>query len=225
MLKRRSGMRQPFCADAPKSAPRCRLRAGSRGFPGRRRPIGERRWCAGIRAGAGRPRAPGGSRAMNGPARHVPPGRSRRSATTAAAIAWRCPSPAGGRASATTTSRAAVRTTSMSRVGALGVLLSPFGAYPPPDWRPQSFDAPAVAVRFDAALLVCPAVRRTEPRPVTLGDVARARLEPSDLASVRGVVAAHLRAQAPRWRRLDRQHGAGVRHERPRSAARGTTRS
>lgn len=102
--------------------------------------------------------------------------------------------------------------------GTLGVLLSLFRVYLPPGWRPRSveldlprprdaasfeaafacpvaFDAPSVAVRFDAPLLGCRAIRRTGPCPVTLDDLARARLQPAVLASVRGVVVAHVWAQ------------------------------
>lgn len=102
--------------------------------------------------------------------------------------------------------------------GTAGVLLSLFRAYLPPDWRPRSieldvprpanaglfedafacpvaFDAPAVAIRFDASLLGRRVHRRAGPRPVTLGDLARARLEPGSLESFRGVVMAHIWAQ------------------------------
>ena len=60
---------------------------------------------------------------------------------------------------------------------------------------PVVFGAPAIVVRFDASLLDSRATRRTEPRRVTLGDLARTRLEPTSLGSFRGVVVAQILAQ------------------------------
>lgn len=102
--------------------------------------------------------------------------------------------------------------------GTAGVLLNLFRSYLGPDFVPQSieislprprnatafedvfscpvvFGAPAVAIRFDASLLDRRAARRMDPSPVTLGDLARARLEPSSLGSLRGVVVAQIWAQ------------------------------
>jgi AraC-like DNA-binding protein len=102
--------------------------------------------------------------------------------------------------------------------GTAGVLLSLFRRYLPPEWRPRAmeldvprphnavafeavfacpliFDASAVAIRFDASLLDCRAIRRGSPRRVTLGDLARARLTPASLESFRGVVVAQIWAQ------------------------------
>lgn len=103
-------------------------------------------------------------------------------------------------------------------VGTTGVLLSLFRRYLPPDWRPRSieldvprprnvatfedvfgcpviFDAPAVAIRFDAPLLDRRGNGRASPSQVTLGDLARARLPPTSLESLRGVVVAQIWAQ------------------------------
>lgn len=93
-----------------------------------------------------------------------------------------------------------------------------FRRYLPPDWRPRSieldvprrrnvatfedvfgcpviFDAPAVAIRFDAPLLDRRGSRPASPSQVTLGDIARARLAPTSLESLRGVVVAQIWAQ------------------------------
>ncbi len=102
--------------------------------------------------------------------------------------------------------------------GTAGVMLSLFRFYLPPDWRPRSveldvprpdnaglfedafacrvaFDAPAVAIRFDAALLDRRVKPRADLRRVTLGDLARARLEPDSRESFRGVVMTQIWAQ------------------------------
>lgn len=102
--------------------------------------------------------------------------------------------------------------------GTAGVLLSLFRSYLPPDWCPRMieldvprprnagsfedafacpvvFDAAAIAIRFDASLLECRAIRRADPRRVTLADLARARLEPASLESFRGVVVAQIWTQ------------------------------
>lgn len=102
--------------------------------------------------------------------------------------------------------------------GTAGVLLSLFRSYLPPDWLPRSveldvsrprdaavfedvfacpvvFGAPAVAIRFEASLLGHPTARRGQSRPVTLGDLARGRVEPTSLGSLRGVVVAQIWAQ------------------------------
>lgn len=102
--------------------------------------------------------------------------------------------------------------------GTVGVLVSLFRSYLPTDWIPRSieidvpeprhaaafedvfacpvvFGAPAVAIRFDASLLNYRSTRRVEPRPVTLGDLARSRLQPASLGTFRGVVVAQIWAQ------------------------------
>lgn len=102
--------------------------------------------------------------------------------------------------------------------GTVGVLLSLFRAYLPPAWLPQAveidvprpadagrfedafacpvrFGASAIAVRFDPALLDSRPIRAAAPRPVSLGELARARLESASLGSFRGAVTAQIWAQ------------------------------
>lgn len=102
--------------------------------------------------------------------------------------------------------------------GTLTVLLSLFRPYVPADWRPRgvqldvprpasaaafedafacpaTFGAPAIGVHFDAALLDHRAIRPAPVRAATLGELARARLEPETLQGFRGVVVAQIWAQ------------------------------
>lgn len=103
-------------------------------------------------------------------------------------------------------------------VGTAGVMLSLIRTYLSADWRPRlveldiprprfparfeetfscpvSFDAVAVTVCFDAHLLDQPTIRRSLARRLTLEDVARARLAPADLGSLRGAVVAQIWSQ------------------------------
>lgn len=102
-------------------------------------------------------------------------------------------------------------------LGSVGVVLSLCRAYAPPGWRPLAveldiarprsagrfeatfgspvrFDAPVPAVRFAAGIL--DARRPVAPgRPVTVEEVARARLDPASRDGLVGVVSAQIRAQ------------------------------
>jgi AraC-like DNA-binding protein len=101
--------------------------------------------------------------------------------------------------------------------GAVGVMLSLCRAYLHPGWRPRRveldiprprraspfedvflcpvvFDAPVAAVCFEARLLDTPG-QPSERRSLTIGDVARARLEPASRDDLVGVVSAQIRAQ------------------------------
>ena len=102
--------------------------------------------------------------------------------------------------------------------GAIGVMVNLCRAYLPPGWRPlriemdlprpQSltpfedtfgcpvlFEAPALAVHFDARYLDFGAAMQPPPEHLTLQDLARARLAPTTRQNLPDVVAGHIWAQ------------------------------